>query len=730
MGIIFNQEKKIFQLDTPESTYLIGIMDQENWVVHLYFGSKINDFDVSYITRAYGTVRMPSEQNGERLRFYDNFPMEYPTGGMGDFRDGCFNAQKRQGYEYMKLSYVSHEIFPGKKKLCQLPATFADDKECTTLEIVCKDNVEETQVILCYSVFEKMNVITRNVRIENQSKEPLYLNKVLSMCIDMDYEEQDFITLDGLWAKERMITRRKLTNGKQSVGSNCGVSSHQANPFIAVVEKGATQENGNVYGFNLVYSGNFIAQAEVSQLELLRITMGISQEHFCWRLNPGEIFDAPEVVMVFSNQGIGNMTRTFHDLYRRHLIRGKYANQSRPVLINNWEATYFDFDEEKIYSIAEEAAKNKIEMLVLDDGWFGERNDDTCGLGDWYVNENKLKGGLKSLVKRINDLGMKFGLWFEPEMISPNSQLYRKHPDWAIAIPGREPALGRKQLVLDITRKEVRENIYAQMYAVLKSANIEYVKWDMNRHLSDLGSIGLEADCQGELSHRYVLALYELQERLITDFPNLLLENCSSGGGRYDPGMLYYSPQIWCSDNTDAIERLRIQEGTAFIYPLSSMGAHIADCPSHSNGRTTPFSTRAYIALMGTFGYELDVTKIPQCERDEIQGQIEMYHQFNQLVQTGDYYRIASLSENHEHDCTMVVSKDQSEALIVYIQVDARSIKRSAKIKLKGLDAETQYAIEGTEMVLCGSTLMNVGVLMDGLWGEYKGKIMHLNKVS
>lgn len=477
---------------------------------------------------------------------------------------------------------------------------------------------------------------------------------------------------------------------------------------------------------HFVYSGNFFAQAEKNQFDTVRAVMGINPKDFCWKLGEGESFQTPEAVLVYSSEGIDGMTTSLHKLYRKHLIRGEYRNKKRPILINNWEATYFDFNTEKLLQIAKQASELGIEMLVMDDGWFGKRNDDNTSLGDWDVNEEKLEGGLKHLVDEVNRLGMKFGIWFEPEMISPDSELYRAHPDWAIAVPGREPGRARNQYVLDLSRKEVREHTYESIAKILRSANIEYVKWDMNRPLSDIGSVKLEADRQGELFHRYVLGVYELQERLITEFPHLLLENCSGGGARFDPGMLYYSPQIWCSDDADAIERLSIQEGTAMIYPLSTMGAHVSDCPNHTVGRVTPFETRGYVALAGTFGYELDVTKIPQEDREQIPEQIKMYHKYNDLVREGEYYRIASYSVNKEYDCYMVVSEDQREALVTFVQVLNRPNWKSRRIKLKGLSAELDYAVEGEGEVYAGDTLMNAGILIENPWGDFKGKLIHL----
>jgi alpha-galactosidase len=730
MGIKYNEQDRIFKLDTPKSTYMIGIVDDENFLGHIYYGKRVIDEDLSYLLRTDNGAKVPSRNNRDRVSFMDSFPMEYSTHGIGDFRETCLSVKSKLGHSACSLAYVTHSIYPGKPKLEGLPSTFGDSESCTTLEICCEDKVLKLQIILIYTVFEKLDVITRCVRIRNASEDSIHLTKVLSACIDMDNRDYDMLTLYGLWSRERMINRRRITDGKQLISSLRGVSSHQEHPFLAIMDKDANEDQGEVFALHLVYSGNFMAQAEVSQFGLLRATIGINPVDFSWKLEKGESFTSPEAVLVYSSEGIGQMTRIFHDLYRNHLIRGEYRDKKRPILINNWEATYFDFDSEKLLSIAREASRLGIEMLVIDDGWFGARNDDNCALGDWVVNEEKIKGGMKKLATEINQLGMKLGLWFEPEMISPNSDLYRAHPDWAIQIPGRVGALNRNQYVLDISRKEIRDAIYDSMSKVLRSANIEYVKWDMNRSLTDLGSACLDTDTQGELYHRYVLGLYELQERLVNDFPKLLLENCSSGGGRFDPGMLYYSPQIWCSDDTDAIERLSIQEGTALIYPLSAMGAHIADCPSHSNGRTTPFETRGYVALAGTFGYELDITKIPEEDRQLIPRQVAMYHKYNDLVRNGEYYRIASYQSNHEYDCIQVVSKDKKEALVTYIQVMARPNYSTRRVRLKGLCENTMYRIEETGMELSGGALMHAGLAIDNMWGDFLGKLLHIIAIS
>lgn len=735
MNISFNEHNRVFKLDTEHTSYCIGIVDEENFVGHIYYGRKLSEDNLAYLMRTTEPPFVPSKNNRERTSFLDAFPMEYTGNGLGDYREGTLEVRTMGGHSGVSLSYVSHNIYDGKRELEGLPATFGKDTECKTLELVCEDPVLHLQVILSYSIFADSDAIARSVKIVNGGQEPVYLTKVLSACIDMDNDGYEMITLHGSWARERAIQIRPVMKGKQSVSSIRGESSHQDHPFMAWKKKETTEENGDIYAMNFIYSGNFLAQLEESQFGSMRAMMGIHPYQFCWKLEAGESFQAPEVICVYSAQGIGGMTRTFHDLYRNHLIRGEYKDKKRPILINNWEATYFDFDTEKLLGIAKQASELGIEMLVMDDGWFGYRNDDNSSLGDWQVNEEKLKGGLKYLVDEVNKLGMKFGIWLEPEMISPDSDLYRAHPDWAIAIPGRTGSLARNQYVLDLTRKEVRDCVYEMIAAVLHSANIEYVKWDMNRQLSDIGSYGLPADRQGELYHRQVLAVYELQDRMIKEFPHLLLENCSGGGARFDPGMLYYSPQIWCSDDADAIERLSIQAGTALIYPLSTMGAHVSDCPNHTVGRVTPFETRGYVALAGTFGYELDVTKIPESDRNMIPEQVAMYHKYNDLVREGDYYRIAHYADNHYYDCYEVVAKDKSESLVTYIQVLGRPNVHSSRIYIPGLDPQATYVIENAQdwpeiaqTQYRGDTLHYAGINILPLKGDFQGRLMHLKR--
>lgn len=726
MAITYNEQLKIFKLDTANTSYMIGIVDEEQFVGHIYYGAKIRMQDATYLMRTMENPLVPSINNRERCSFLDTFPMEYPGHGAGDYREGCIRVKTKAGHSVVGLQYESYKILDEKPALEGLPSSFAGNEACQTLVLTCKDSILDLEVELLYSVFEKEDIITRSVRVINHSADPIYLTKVYSACVDMDDRDYEWLTLHGSWARERQIERKKLGYGKQSVGSVRGESSHQEHPFIAWMDPDTTQTQGDVYAMHFVYSGNFQAQIEKSQFESIRVTMGINAEDFCWKLKQGQCFTAPEVVLTFSSEGMGNMTRNLHDFYRDHMIRSKYTHMTRPILINNWEATYFDFNTEKLLSIAKRASELGIEMLVMDDGWFGHRNDDSTSLGDWFVNEEKITGGLKYLVDEVNKLGLKFGIWMEPEMISPDSKLYEQHPDWAIAVPGRTATLSRNQYVLDLSRNEVRDYVYCMISNILHSANIEYVKWDMNRQLSDMGSYELPADRQGELYHRYVLGVYELQERLITEFPDLLLENCSGGGARFDPGMLYYSPQIWCSDDTDAVERLKIQEGTALMYPLSAMGAHISVCPNHTVGRNTPFETRGNVALAGTFGYELDITKIPEKDQEMIPQQVQMYHKYNDLVREGDYYRIASYRENHEFDCYLVAAKDKKDILVTFVQVIGRPNYHSRCIRLQGLDPKMNYRIEGTDHVYGGDLLMNAGLQVENLWGDAQSKLYHL----
>lgn len=736
INIFYNEKDKAFKLRANNTDYMMKVCE-EGYLAHVYYGNKVPDEDLTYLLRLDESPFTPATNDRDRASFMDTLPFEYPCFGVGDYRESAFKIMDASGMSTCDLRYVSHKMYEGKPKLEGLPATFATEESgCSTLEITMYDKYADIEVVLIYTAFDKLDVITRSAVITNKSEKPFKITRALSACVDFDTDKMDMITLKGSWARERAVERCRLHHGKQLVDSCRGESSHQNNPFVALCDNNADEDKGEVFGFNFVYSGNFYAQAEVTQHKKTRFLMGINPLDFEWLLEKGESFTCPEVVMVHSDEGIGKMSRTFHDLYRNNIIRGEYKDKRRPILINNWEATYFNFDTDKLIDIAKEASKLGIEMLVMDDGWFGHRDSDNSSLGDWFVYEKKLKGGLKYLVDEVNKLGMKFGIWFEPEMISPDSELYKAHPDWAIQIKGRPLTLCREQYVLDYSRKEVRDYVYGMMKKILDSANIEYIKWDMNRQLTEVGSATLPAERQRELWHRYVLGVYDLMDRLTTDYPHILLENCSGGGARFDPGMLYYSPQIWCSDDTDAIERLKIQHGTSMCYPCSAMGAHVSDCPNHTVGRNTPFKTRGHVAMVGTFGYELDVTRIPQEDRDAIPAQIEEFNKFNKLVRTGDHYRIGNMFEDNTWDAWEFVAKDKSEALFEFVQVLARPNERSRRIKLKGLEPEAYYYEESEpDKKISGAALMNAGINIakmwngDGLYGDFCSKILHFIKV-
>lgn len=739
MEIIFDKERNIFLLSTENTSYGIAV-SPEGYLQHLYYGKRLTDTDIRYLLREDEPPYTPSVNFREKNSYLDCAPMEYPEFGMGDYRECALCVRNADGYRASEMRYAGYEIMEGKPGLEGLPATWGDKETCMTLKLYLRDDVLGMKAVLLYTVFADSDAVVRSVMIHNEGERPFYLERVLSSCLDMDDRDFEVIGLFGSWARERHIHREPLGYGRRSIGSVRGESSHQEHPFMALVTPETTQKTGEVYAMNFVYSGNFLAQAEKSQFDSVRMMMGIHPEGFTWKLEPGEYFTAPEVVMVYSDSGLGNMTRTFHKLYRRHLIRSPYLHRKRPILINNWEATYFEFDEKKLLDIAEEAAGLGIEMLVMDDGWFGRRTSDDSSLGDWFVNEEKIKGGLSKFVEAVKKKGLKFGIWVEPEMISPDSELYRKHPDWAIGIPGRATTQSRAQYVLDLSRAEVVDEVYGMIADVLRSADISYVKWDMNRQLTTLGSKMLPADRQGELCHRYMLGVYRMQERLLADFPDLLLENCSGGGARFDPGMLYYSPQIWCSDDTDAVERLAIQEGTALIYPVSAMGAHVSVCPNHTVGRTTPFETRGDVAMLGTFGYELDITRLSADEKELVKRQTEEYHKYNDLIREGDYYRLASCRENGVHDSWMIVSEDKSRAIVFDIRVRAGANQKSRFLRLEGLAPDAVYQIEGIEGIegiekvegkeYTGRTLMNAGIRIPSAGGDFRSRKVVLNRID
>jgi len=720
MSIIYDNNTKSFHLIAKNTSYILQI-HEDGYLSHLYFGRKLRNFNCNNLLALKERCSFsPNPNPCNSILSLDTLPQEYPSYGTSDFRTPAYSIQLDNGTTITDLRYESHKITNGKPKLENLPATYVeDDDEAQTLEIVMFDSLIGLKVILSYTAYENYDAITRNVKFINSGNEDLKLLRALSMSIDFNNSDYDFLHLHGAWARERHVERTPLIIGTQSVESRRGSSSHNQNPFIALLSKDANEEYGDVYGFNLVYSGNFLAQAEVDQYKTTRVSLGINPFDFSWLLKPNESFQTPEVVMVYSSNGLGEMSRTYHKLYRKRLCRGAYRDKTRPILVNNWEATYFDFNADKIESIGKTAKELGIELFVLDDGWFGKRDGDNSSLGDWVVDKKKLPNGLDDLANRINNLDLQFGLWFEPEMVSPDSDLYRSHPDWCLHVPGRSRTQGRNQLVLDLSREEVCDYIVNSLSAILSSVNISYVKWDMNRNMTEIGSLCLPPERQRETAHRYMLGLYKVYEKLTTTFPNILFEGCSGGGGRFDAGILYYMPQIWTSDDTDAVERLKIQYGTSIVYPISTMGSHVSAVPNHQVHRKTSLKMRGDVAMSGNFGYELDLTKFTAEEKEAVKKQIESYKDLRELIQFGDMYRLLNPFEGNETSW-IIVSEDKTEAFATYFRVLATPNEPIRKLYLRGLDPDKNYSITGIDGILGGDELMYSGITIPNLEGDYQ----------
>ncbi|WP_062047629.1 alpha-galactosidase [Bacillus sp. JCM 19034] len=718
MAITFENETKTFHIQSDHTSYILQVYN--GYLAHLYWGKRVNSYNHGTALRFKDRSFSPNPDKNEPFFSLDTMPQEYPAFGNTDFHVPAYQMQLDNGTTVTNFKYESHEMMKGKKPLDGLPATYVEcDEEAETLEITLIDEITNVRVILSYSVYLKYDVITRSAVFINDGTKEIKLLKVGSANVDFRESEFELITLPGAWSRERYMERQKLRSGIQMVESRRGASSHQFNPFIALVRPDTTETAGEVYGFSLVYSGNFQASVEVDQFYYSRVTIGINPFDFTWLLKENEQFQTPEVVMVYSDQGLGGMSHTFHKLYRERLCRGTYRDRERPILINNWEATYFQFNENKIVDIAKNGKELGMELFVLDDGWFGKRNSDNGSLGDWFVDREKLPNGIESLAEEIVSNDMQFGLWFEPEMISVNSDLYREHPDWCIHVPDRGRSEGRNQLILDCSRKEVRDEIVKRLSDVLKSANISYVKWDMNRHMTEVGSTKLPAERQRETAHRYILGVYDVMERITTAFPDILFESCSGGGGRFDPGILYYMPQTWTSDNTDAISRLKIQYGTSLVYPISSIGAHVSDVPNHQVNRITSLDIRGHVAMSGNFGYELDVTKLSELERAQVTKQIKWYKQVRPIIQFGDFYRLKN-PFIQPHASWMFVSENRTKAVVAYFSTLAEANAPFEKVKLRGLDPDIQYHIKELDQVYLGQELMYAGINIPELHGDFR----------
>ena len=610
MNIIYRSENQQFHLFNQEISYIFKI-SEDGKLLHLYYGENLPDNDYSHLIEMHHRPMTTYRNENDLLYSLEHLKQEFPEYGTTDFRHPAISLLQKNGSRLSDFVYQGYEVEEGKPKLEGLPATYVDNNdESKTLKVYILDSVTNVQVELLYTIYRDYPVITRSARVMNKGKDIQIIENISSLSLDLPDANYEWQQLSGAWGRERTIKSRTLQQGIQSIESTRGISSHQHNPFVTLKRKNTDENQGEAIGAALVYSGNFLIQAEVDTWDVTRLQVGINPFGFNWKLNPGEIFTAPEAILVYSSKGLNAMSQTFHQLFRKRLARGKWREKDRPVLINNWEATYFDFDEEKLVNIAKKAFDVGIELFVLDDGWFGERENDCAGLGDWHVNPKRLPRGIGSLSEKIRSFGMKFGLWFEPEMVNKDSELYRTHPNWIISTPNRKPNHGRNQYVLNFGLDEVVENIFDQMCKIIDESNLDYIKWDMNRPLTDVFDSHLLADQQGEVFHRYVLGVYRLYEKLITKYPNILFESCSSGGGRFDPGMLHYAPQAWASDDSDAIERLKIQYGTSMLYPLSSIGAHVSIVPNHQTNRITPIKTRGNVAFFGAFGYELSLIHI------------------------------------------------------------------------------------------------------------------------
>ena len=720
MGIIYCEKDRTFTLQTKNTTYQMQV-DRYGFLLHLYYGKK-TDGCMEYLLTYYdrGFSGNPYDAGEDRTYSMDTLPQEFPCYGNGDFRSTAFAVENADGSMSCDLRYKSHKIFDGKYNLQGLPAVYASEEEAQTLEILMEDPVTGVKVVLLYGVLPAQDIITRSVCVKNESSGKIYLNKIESASLDFLYGDYELLTFYGRHAMERNVQRVPVVHGTQKIGSVRGTSSHQYNPMMILAEKETTEDKGNCYAMSFVYSGCFQGEVLKDQLNQTRMMLGLQEEAFRYPLETGEMFQAPEVILSYSSEGMNRLSQNLHHCIRQHICRGKYKEEIRPILINSWEAAYFDFTGDTIYELAKAAKEVNIDMLVMDDGWFGKRDDDNSGLGDWFVNEKKLGGTLGNLIKRINDLGVKFGIWIEPEMVSEDSDLYRKHPDWALTVPGRNPVRSRNQLVLDFSRKEVVDEIYDQICKVLDQGNIEYVKWDMNRSLMDVYS-SVTRD-QGRVLHDYVLGLYDFLERLVQRYPNLLIEGCSGGGGRFDAGMMYYTPQIWCSDNTDAIDRLRIQYGTSFGYPVSVVGSHVSAVPNHQTGRNTPLHTRGVVAMSGTFGYELNLMKLSEEEKQEIREQIAEYKSYAPIIQNGLYYRLSNptTEEICAWEFVHTDEKEQSKVLLNIVMQVIHGNMTVNYVKLQGLEETAIYREEKSGKRYTGAALMYGGMPLPIEPGEYQ----------
>ncbi|MDR4945376.1 alpha-galactosidase [Neobacillus cucumis] len=727
MTIEWNEEEKIFHLYNGRVSYMIQLVHGK-YLAHVYWGNQIQMMHPSSILQFKGRAFSPMNEPSDPRFSLDTLPQEFPAFGNGDFRTPAYRLQSPDGSTFTHFVYDSFEIMKGKPLIKGLPMTYVENTlEADTLVITMVDSMLGVGMNLYYTIYRDFDIITRSVSIENLGSGDVRIQQCMSMSVDFHDSNWDWLHLQGTWARERHIERKPLIHGVQTISSSRGASSHQHNPFLALLSKDATEDHGMVYGISLVYSGNFQASIEVDPFETTRISMGINPLNFSWLLNPGEIFQTPEALMVYSSEGLGGMSRTFHKIIRSRVCRGVYRDRTRPILINNWEATYFHFTEKKLKEIADAAKDLGIELFVLDDGWFGHRDNDKSSLGDWFVNRKKLPHGLKGLASYLNGLGMQFGLWVEPEMVSPDSDLYRNHPDWCLHVPGRNRTLSRNQLVLDLSREDVCDWLIETLTTLFQSASIRYVKWDMNRNMTEVGSALLPPERQQETSHRYMLGVYRILEVLTQRFPEILFESCSGGGGRFDLGMLYYMPQTWTSDDTDAVERLKIQYGTSIVYPTVAMGAHVSDVPNHQVGRMTPLRMRCHVAMAANLGFELNIDKLSRDDKALVRQEIQYYHQIKNVVLFGDLYRLLSPFEGMD-TAWMYVDEKQEQAVVFFYKTLATPNPPFFRLKLRGLNPKLKYKINDNKRVYFGDELMKIGMSLPLIKTDFFSEIYYLKR--
>lgn len=719
--IRFNSETKSFLLSGKNYSYAMFV-NSAGFLQQLHYGKKIAEGDLPFLI---SQAESPDPEDFNMDMSTDSMPSECGSFGRGDFKSATVIVKRNDGAAMSRFRYLSHKITGGVKPLEGMPCVRHADQ---TLTVTLKDDFSDIEIDLNYSVSEDSDVLVRNATIRNTGEESSDIVKAFSFCIDLpDSGKLSALRLAGNWASERKPVVTPLADGTMRIESTRGHSSHAMNPFMALLSEDCNENSGDCYGFTLIYSGSFAISAEVDCHQRTRVQGGINDYMFGWKLGAGESFVTPQAALCFSAQGLGGMSRAYHDFFREYIINPAKVYAHRPIVVNNWEATYFNFNNEKLFAIIDEAAKLGVDTFVLDDGWFGKRDDDRSGLGDWFVNENKLKGGLKTVIDHCKQKGLKFGLWFEPEMVSEDSDLFRAHPDWAIKKEGVTPCRSRNQLVLDFSRKEVVDYVYNAVSKILKENDISYVKWDKNRDITENFTSSLPADRQGEFLHRYMLGVYDLAERLTSSFPNVFFEGCAGGGGRFDGGMLYYFPQIWTSDDTDGLERTKIQWGTSICYPASSMSCHVSACPNHQTGRTTPFETRGAVASLGAFGYELDLSKLSEEEKERVKVQILNYKEIDDLILKGDLYRLSN-PFNSNYFCEMLVSKDKTSAYIVGERFRNEPNGHEELLKIHGLADEKIYRIAELNVKVSGNALSGKGIVLPRI-GDCESWTWHVEEV-